>query len=303
MARDIIIVIGCALCIAFVLLLGQSRRLLNNQVNVNESNELAISTANYTHESNSVGRFFERPLYSSRRQLLLLHRQKRYLLFPEGSSFQLVFDLIIPIVDYTNFAILGVTCAVAWELPSKPPSELLENLRTRLNDGTLGTVRRNDTIQDQTAAAEQTSNIRTAINWQAMHAQPTSVSAASAASAAASTYASNVHSYPYYTNVHSGAGTSAYANSPNGQQNAGRPTNWHARQSIPKWRQWAAAPTPYTIRGNADRWSDNWWQRNKERVQQNWRKKQQQWSSYERPTQRYLCRQKSENKNAREWEE
>ncbi|XP_023161866.2 uncharacterized protein LOC111593379 [Drosophila hydei] len=228
-----------------------------------------------------VGRFFERPLYSSRQQLLLLHRQKRYLLFPEGSSFQLVFDLIIPIVDYTNFAILGITCAVAWELPSKPPSELLENLRTRLNDGTLGTVRRNDTIQDQTAAAEQTSNIRTAINWQAMHAQPTSVSAASAASAAASTYASNVHSYPYYTNVHSGAGTSAYANSPNGQQNAGRPTNWHARQSIPKWRQWAAAPTPYTIRGNADRWSDNWWQRNKERVQQNWRKKQQQWSSYD----------------------
>lgn len=295
MARSIIILFGCALLVALVLLLSQSKKLLSSRTN--ESNELAISTTNYTHAAAGESGFFEDTSHSSRQQLLLLHRQKRYLLFPEGSSFQLVFDLIIPIIDYTNFAILGITCAVAWELPSKPPSELLENLRTRLNDGTLGTVRRNDSVQQETVAMAETSNIRSAINWQAMHAPPTSASAA-----AASTYASNVHNYPYYTaNVRGGAGTSAYANSPNGQQHAGRPTNWHARQSIPKWRQWAADSTTRPLRGSADRWSDNWWQRNKDRVQQNWRRKQQQWSSYEQPTwstyeqpmQRYLCRRQS----------
>lgn len=291
MARSIIILVGCALLVA--LLLSQSKKLLSSRAN--ESNELATSTTNCTHTAAGEGGFLveEGATPSARQQLLLLHRQKRYLLFPEGSSFQLVFDLIIPIVDYTNFAILGITCAVAWELPSKPPSELLEDLRTRLNDGTLGTVRRNDSVQQETVAMAVPSSIRTAINWQAMHAQPTSVSAA-----AASTYASNVHSYPYYTaSVQGGAGSSAYANSPNGQQHAGRPTNWHARQSIPKWRQWAAGPTSRPLRGSADRWSDNWWQRNKDRVQHNWRRKQLQWSSYERPTwstyeqpmQRYLC--------------
>jgi len=68
------------------------------------------------------------PLESGKDAMMRLHRQKRYLLFPEGSSFQLVFDIIIPIVDYTNYAILGITCSVAWELPSKPPSELIENV-------------------------------------------------------------------------------------------------------------------------------------------------------------------------------
>ncbi|XP_011191291.3 uncharacterized protein LOC105217797 [Zeugodacus cucurbitae] len=91
---------------------------------------------------------------------LLLHRQKRYLVFPEGSSFQLVFDLIIGIVDYTSYAILGITCAVAWELPSKPPSELIENLHDKISEGiypTSGTkpsttatmtaaMRRNDSV-------------------------------------------------------------------------------------------------------------------------------------------------------------
>lgn len=35
--------------------------------------------------------------------------------------------------------------ALAWELPSKPPSEILEELQDKLNDGTLG-LHRNDTI-------------------------------------------------------------------------------------------------------------------------------------------------------------
>ncbi|XP_075144852.1 uncharacterized protein LOC142219952 [Haematobia irritans] len=74
-----------------------------------------------------------------------LKRKRRYLEFPEGSSFQLVYDLIVGIVDYTNYLILGVTVALAWELPSKPPSEILNDLTDRLKDGTLGTTR-NDTI-------------------------------------------------------------------------------------------------------------------------------------------------------------
>ncbi|TMW48668.1 hypothetical protein DOY81_006257 [Sarcophaga bullata] len=110
------------------------------------------STSSPSSSSSSTSSFFERvelkeSLTHRKSEKLLLHRNKRYLLFPEGSSFQLVFDLIIPIVDYTNFAIMGITCAVAWELPSKPPSEIIENFRTKLNDGTFGLIRRNDSTQ------------------------------------------------------------------------------------------------------------------------------------------------------------
>lgn len=65
--------------------------------------------------------------------------------------FFLVYDLIIGVVDYTNYLILGVTVALAWELPSKPPSEILSDLRERLKEGTLGTTR-NDTISQITYA-------------------------------------------------------------------------------------------------------------------------------------------------------
>lgn len=43
---------------------------------------------------------------------------------------------------------MGITCAVAWELPSKPPSEIIENFQTKLNDGTFGLSRRNDSTQE-----------------------------------------------------------------------------------------------------------------------------------------------------------
>ncbi|XP_017844913.1 uncharacterized protein LOC108601525 [Drosophila busckii] len=184
--------------------------------------------------------------HATRQQLLLLHRQKRYLLFPEGSSFQLVFDLIIPIIDFTNYAILGITCAVAWELPSKPPSEILDNLRTRLNDGTLGILRRNDSVSQLNIGDN---SIPMATNWQAMQAT-------AATAAAAATYAS--HTPAYYTNVQRVADVSAYANAANGEP-ATKSTNWNARQSIAKWQQWQQPAT-----------TPNWWQRNKQRVQQQW---------------------------------
>ncbi|KAH8359126.1 hypothetical protein KR093_004486 [Drosophila rubida] len=290
------IIIGCTLCGGWLMLLfvGPATP-RDSRANGNESHGMieAATTAATEAAAPLTYDAHEVDVNSSHSHILLLHRKKRYLLFPEGSSFQLVFDLIIPIVDYTNFAILGITCAVAWELPSKPPSELLDNLRTRLNDGTLGTVRRNDSVQPQSQsesvrvpAMDNGDYIRTATNWQSMHAQP----AVAAAAATPSTYASNAHRYSsYYTNVQSngGGGTSAYANSANGQAHARRPANWHARQSIAKWRQWAtdASPPAVATPVPAVDWSDNWWQRNKARVQQNWRQKQQQWSAYEPTTQ------------------
>lgn len=48
-------------------------------------------------------------------------------------------------MDYTNYLILGITVALAWELPSKPPSEIIEELHDKLNDGSLG-LHRNDTF-------------------------------------------------------------------------------------------------------------------------------------------------------------
>nr|XP_036228871.1 uncharacterized protein LOC106622194 isoform X2 [Bactrocera oleae] len=74
----------------------------------------------------------------------LLSRKRRYLIFPEGSSFQLVYDGIFGIVDYTNYLILGITVALAWELPSKPQGDVIEEIATRLREPT-NDLRRNDT--------------------------------------------------------------------------------------------------------------------------------------------------------------
>ncbi|CAG9772593.1 unnamed protein product [Ceutorhynchus assimilis] len=50
-----------------------------------------------------------------------LSRQRRYLTFPEGSSFQVVFDFTVPSVAIEgNVFTFGNTAAMAWELPSKP---------------------------------------------------------------------------------------------------------------------------------------------------------------------------------------
>ncbi|EDW83396.1 uncharacterized protein Dwil_GK22824 [Drosophila willistoni] len=227
-------------------------------------------------------------MLSMRHQLLQLHRQKRYLLFPEGTSFQLVFDLIIGIVDYENYAILGVTCAVAWELPSKPPSELIENVLTRITDGTIGTVRRNGSVgqtEEQSVDEVEESINRMSANRQSLHAQPTSPPSPL-------TYTTNDHSSYYYTNVERNSASSPYANAnANGQQQrqAAISANWHARQSMAKWRQAenpsSLPPTPSPLRSQ---WSkDNWWERNKVRVRQNWLENQRTWSTYEHPTWRY----------------
>ncbi|XP_062124794.1 uncharacterized protein LOC133837896 [Drosophila sulfurigaster albostrigata] len=79
----------------------------------------------------------------------LLSRKRRYLLFPEGSSFQFVFDEYICVVDHTNYLVLGLTVALAWELPSKAPSEAVDDLLNKLESGTID-VSRNDTVSNIT---------------------------------------------------------------------------------------------------------------------------------------------------------
>ncbi|XP_037038698.1 uncharacterized protein LOC119076131 [Bradysia coprophila] len=54
---------------------------------------------------------------------LFLSRKRRYLTFPEESTLQLVYDQIIGVVDFTNLFILGITCAMAWQLPHEPFDE------------------------------------------------------------------------------------------------------------------------------------------------------------------------------------
>ncbi|XP_017083987.2 uncharacterized protein LOC108116559 [Drosophila eugracilis] len=215
------------------------------------------------------------PLESGRDAMMRLHRQKRYLSFPEGSSFQLVFDIIIPIVDYTNYAILGITCSVAWELPSKPPSELIENVLTRINDGTIGTVRRNDSVPDPepeqaTQPQSQTQHLDNRVpataNWQAVHARPANPPAYAANEQDSNSYYTNIQripaAYPY-------ANSNADANANGQQRQAAMSANWHARQSFPKWQQGGL--------GSSGAGADNWWTRNGQRVEQNWRQKQHMW--------------------------
>ncbi|XP_043259118.1 uncharacterized protein LOC122401201 [Colletes gigas] len=48
-----------------------------------------------------------------------LSRPKRYLIFPEGSNVQLVFCLTIGTYATENDVVMGMTVALAWELPSK----------------------------------------------------------------------------------------------------------------------------------------------------------------------------------------
>ncbi|XP_047995909.1 uncharacterized protein LOC125233823 [Leguminivora glycinivorella] len=68
----------------------------------------------------SVGGINNKTCYKSE-EPRVLSRSKRYLLFPEGSSFQLVFCLqttaLIPIAD---IFLVGQTAALAWQMPADP---------------------------------------------------------------------------------------------------------------------------------------------------------------------------------------
>ncbi|XP_078052407.1 uncharacterized protein LOC144478421 [Augochlora pura] len=61
----------------------------------------------------------------------LLSRQKRYLIFPEGSNLQLVFCLTVGTYARENDVVMGMTAALAWELPSKVDNKISELLHRR----------------------------------------------------------------------------------------------------------------------------------------------------------------------------
>ncbi|CAH2087610.1 unnamed protein product [Euphydryas editha] len=52
----------------------------------------------------------------------VLSRRKRFIIFPEGSSFQLVFCLAYPGISLREIVFWGITAALAYELPQDPYS-------------------------------------------------------------------------------------------------------------------------------------------------------------------------------------
>lgn len=55
----------------------------------------------------------------------------------------LLYDTYHPVVDYTNLLVVGITSALAWELPSQPVY-LEDELQEIYNNGSLPLLRRND---------------------------------------------------------------------------------------------------------------------------------------------------------------
>ncbi|KYQ53408.1 hypothetical protein ALC60_07474 [Trachymyrmex zeteki] len=60
-----------------------------------------------------------------------LSRPKRYLIFPEGCNFQLVYCLTIGAYGRDGDLVLGLTAALAWELPNKVNSKISNLLHRR----------------------------------------------------------------------------------------------------------------------------------------------------------------------------
>ncbi|XP_018365468.1 PREDICTED: uncharacterized protein LOC108762788 [Trachymyrmex cornetzi] len=61
----------------------------------------------------------------------ILSRPKRYLIFPEGCNFQLVYCLTIGAYGRDGDLVLGLTAALAWELPNKVNSKISNLLHRR----------------------------------------------------------------------------------------------------------------------------------------------------------------------------
>ncbi|EFN88512.1 hypothetical protein EAI_03141 [Harpegnathos saltator] len=61
----------------------------------------------------------------------VLSRPKRYLIFPQGSNFQLVYCLTIGAYGRDGDLVLGLTAALAWELPNQVNSKISNLLHRR----------------------------------------------------------------------------------------------------------------------------------------------------------------------------
>ncbi|KAM7362307.1 uncharacterized protein ACRADG_013071 [Cochliomyia hominivorax] len=336
----------------------QQKRLLSNIKFINISTHLPLpltssspqiitTTITKLRNPTASSSYFERvelqeSVAHTKSEKLLLHRKKRYLLFPEGSSFQLVFDLIIPIVDYTNFAIMGITCAVAWELPSKPPSEIIENLQTKLNDGTFGISRRNDSTQQHleyvySQGAEKKTPGIGIINTYYQHYQP-QISATAITTSGYENVLNNELNSPPDTFLRKSYYNKGYSH--NQRNNFYQPTtktffyNLHPQQQQQKFHKYNFEtiasnqrnmyeqefnsqinknyyPTHHLVnKWNAENWQhkqklqyltqkqhqetnipysdaedywnkNNWWQRNRNRIENHWQENQQKLSQYQ----------------------
>ncbi|XP_043590633.1 uncharacterized protein LOC122571226 [Bombus pyrosoma] len=60
-----------------------------------------------------------------------LSRRKRYLIFPEGSNVQLVFCLTVGTYAKENDVVMGLTAALAWELPSEVDEKVAQLLHRK----------------------------------------------------------------------------------------------------------------------------------------------------------------------------
>ncbi|XP_065091188.1 uncharacterized protein LOC135712149 [Ochlerotatus camptorhynchus] len=72
----------------------------------------------------------------------ILSRKRRFLSFPEGSSYQVVMDQTIPIVSKTLVYSVGITVALAWQLPTISLFTIAKLLREKTVDS--GAFRRTD---------------------------------------------------------------------------------------------------------------------------------------------------------------
>ncbi|XP_058817935.1 uncharacterized protein LOC131681242 [Topomyia yanbarensis] len=86
----------------------------------------------------------------------ILSRKRRFVSFPEGSSFQVVYDQTIPVIGSTLLFTVGVTVAAAWQLPSVSNFEILRLLQEKISGGSL--LRRTDeNVNDTTLYDTSTS--------------------------------------------------------------------------------------------------------------------------------------------------
>lgn len=68
-----------------------------------------------------------------------------------------VFDLVVPIVDVDHYLILGMTAAMAWELPFEPV-DLQEDLQEAYEEGHLPLLERSDNVTALSASSKKKSS-------------------------------------------------------------------------------------------------------------------------------------------------
>ncbi|XP_050079281.1 uncharacterized protein LOC126567091 [Anopheles maculipalpis] len=67
----------------------------------------------------------------------ILSRKRRFLTFPEGSSFQVVYDQTIPMIGVERLFTIGITVALAYELPSITFNQIEQMLEENAADGNI----------------------------------------------------------------------------------------------------------------------------------------------------------------------